>query len=58
MLLIVCEFGSDSLDSNRRLREAPLTLADTNRTVNIAIKYCCWLVAPLQCLHENAVGSR
>jgi len=56
MLFIVCEFGGDSLDSNKRLRVAPLMLADTNKTASIAIKYCCWLIARLQCLNEARVS--
>ena len=55
MLFIVCEIGGDSLDSNRRLRVAPLMLADTNNTASIAIKYCCWLIAQFECLDEARV---
>ncbi len=52
MLFIVCEFGVDSLDSNRRLRVAPLMLADTKKPASVAIKYCCWLIAQLRCFDE------
>ncbi len=55
MLFMVCEIGGDSLDSNRRLRVAPLMLADTNRNASIVIKYCCWLTAQLQCINEARV---
>ncbi len=55
MLFIVCESGGDSLDSNRRLRVAPLMLADTNNTASTAIKCCCWLIAQVECLDEAHV---
>ena len=46
-LFIVCDFGGDWLENNKRLRVAPLMLADTNKTASVAIKYCCWLIARL-----------
>ena len=57
MLCIVCEFGGDSLDSNRRPRVAPLMLADTNKTASVAIRYRCELiaVAEFQCVEEANV---